>query len=104
MDERQFYTQIFGIQLPWFVTDVKLDVKGEEVLVRMDSDPKAQLACPECGRASPRYDKRARRWRHLDTCQFRTIIEADVPRVTCTEHGVVQVRVPWAEPNSGFTA
>ncbi len=28
----------------------------------------------------------------------------DVPRVTCPTHGVIQVRVPWAEPGSGFTA
>jgi len=29
---------------------------------------------------------------------------ADVPRVECSEHGVVTVDVPWAEPGSGFTA
>ena len=28
---------------------------------------------------------------------------ADVPRVQCSEHGVVTVSVPWAEPGSGFT-
>lgn len=104
MDERQFYTQIFGIQLPWTVTDVKLDVKSEEVVVRVDADPTLSLGCPECDRTAPRYDKRTRRWRHLDTCQFRTIIESDVPRVCCPEHGVLQVNVPWAEPGSGFTA
>lgn len=27
-----------------------------------------------------------------------------MPRVTCPTHGVLQVRVPWAEPGSGFTA
>ncbi|MEZ5965112.1 MAG: hypothetical protein R3F56_14860 [Planctomycetota bacterium] len=67
MDERQFYTQIFGIQLPWTVTDVKLDVKSEEVVVRVDADPTLSLGCPECDRTAPRYDKRTRRWRHLDT-------------------------------------
>lgn len=29
---------------------------------------------------------------------------ADVPRVECSEHGVVTVAVPWSEPGSGFTA
>jgi transposase len=29
---------------------------------------------------------------------------ADVPRVKCEEHGVLQIAVPWAEPNSGFTS
>ncbi|MDN5864123.1 MAG: transposase [Gammaproteobacteria bacterium] len=35
--------------------------------------------------------------------QFKTVLEADVPRVCCREHGVLQVKVPWAEPGSGFT-
>jgi len=36
--------------------------------------------------------------------QFTTWIEADVPRVECALHGVKQLRVPWAEPGSQFTA
>jgi transposase len=45
-----------------------------------------------------------RKWRHLDTCQFRTILHAQPPRTQCGEHGVHAVRLPWAEPNSRFTA
>jgi transposase len=60
--------------------------------------------CPTCGKPSPRHDHRKRRWRHLPTCQYHTIIEVDVPRVRCEEHGVKQVPVPWAESNSSFTA
>jgi transposase len=36
--------------------------------------------------------------------QYKTILVAEVPRVECKEHGVHQVRVPWAEPGSRFTA
>jgi transposase len=57
-----------------------------------------------CGEGVPGYDTRRRRWRHLDTCQFHTFVEAHVPRVACPEHGVLSVTVPWAEPGSGFTA
>ena len=32
------------------------------------------------------------------------MIEADVPRISCKEHGVRQVQVPWAEGGIGFTA
>jgi len=49
------------------------------------------------------YDRRVRRWRHLDTCQYVTILEADVPRVSCAEHGVVTAAVPRAGSDSGFT-
>ncbi|MGR6874023.1 ISL3 family transposase [Pseudomonas sp. HK3] len=61
------------------------------------------MPCPKCGTDSKRYDSRIRQWRHLDTCQFQTIIEADVPRVTCKEHGCVTIPVPWAEDSSRYT-
>ena len=64
----------------------------------------ATPCCPTCGRASPGYDSRPRRWRHLDTCPYKTILEANVPGVTCKEHGRVTLSAPWAEPGSGFTA
>ena len=32
------------------------------------------------------------------------MIEAKVPRVKCTEHGIKQVKVPWAEDKYRFTA
>jgi transposase len=40
----------------------------------------------------------------LDTCQLKTILVAEVPRISCPEHGVITVQVPWSEPGSGFTA
>ena len=43
---------------------------------------------------------RERRWRHMDSCQFKTILEASVPVVECPEHGAQTVQVPWAEESS----
>jgi transposase len=40
----------------------------------------------------------------LDTCQFQTILVAEIPRVRCDAHGVQQIEVPWAESGSRFTA
>jgi transposase len=52
----------------------------------------------------PTYDHaEEREWRHLDTCQFLTYLHARTPRVECPEHGVLRVRLPWAEPMSRFT-
>ncbi len=104
MRDKDLYQQILGIASPWRVSDVELDLKGEAVTVRVELEPGAAFACPECGAACPGYDRRERRWRHLDTCQFQTILAAEMPRVQCAEHGVHQIGVPWAEPGSGFTA
>ncbi len=75
-----------------------------EVRIFVEAEGGAKLGCPACGAERPGYDARERRWRHLDTMQYRTIVIATVPRVECPEHGVVQVRVPWAEEGSRFTA
>lgn len=104
MRDRDLYRRILGIEWPWEVVDVELKLDDGEVLVWIEHAASEQLRCPECGEAVPGYDKRSRRWRHLDTCQYRTILAAKVPRVECPEHGVRQVRVPWGEPGSRFTA
>jgi transposase len=104
MRDKELYAAILGIQRPWQVTGVTLATESEEVRVSIEPVAGTRFACPTCGKACPGYDSRRRSWRHLDTCQFKTILEAEVPRVECPEHGVLQIRVPWAEPNSGFTA
>jgi transposase len=34
---------------------------------------------------------------------FETILLARIPRANCAEHGVSQMKVPWAEKHSRFT-
>ena len=53
---------------------------------------------------APIHDHQDRTWRHLDTCQFKTLVHARVPRLKCPTHGIRQLKVPWAEPGSQFTA
>jgi len=102
MRDRDLYARILGIEEPWSVVDVMLDQPNKKVEVFLEHEGKT--ACPECGEDCGRYDSRERRWRHLDTCQFQTILIAKVPRIDCPTHGVRQVRVPWAEEGSQFTA
>lgn len=103
MRDKDLYAQILGIESPWQVTEVELKSSGGEVIVHVKPKTGSTHCCPTCGEESPGYDSRTRRWRHLDTCQYKTILVAEVPRVRCKEHGVVTVSVPWAEPGSGFT-
>jgi len=103
MRDKELYRKILGIDEPWQVKDVELDPAKGEVRVLLEHGA-GRLQCPECGALCPGYDTRPRRWRHLDTCQFRTILVVRVPRVECPAHGVRQVSVPWAEEGSAFTA
>lgn len=104
MQDKDLYAQILGVQRPWTVRAVDLDLPGGEVIVHVQHDRQVALCCPECGAEAPGYDSRERRWRHLDTCQYRTILAAEVPRCNCPEHGIRQVAVPWGEAGSRFTA
>lgn len=105
MQDRDLYAAILGIRTPWNVERVDLKLSEGEVHVYLDHAYGLEWPCPECGKACALYDHQPeRRWRHLDTCQFRTILHAEPPRSRCDEHGVHAVRLPWAEPNSRFTA
>lgn len=106
MRDKDLYQRILGIEAPWAVTEVELDLEDRrhgEVRVHIAGSAE-QWPCPDCGRLCPGYDHLPRRWRHLDTCQYPTILLTQVPRVQCPDHGVKQVRVPWGEPGSRFTA
>src|SRR5690606_27212905 len=103
MRDFDLYQAVLGLKAPWTVVNVELDVKGEQVTVTIEAGP-GPYPCPECQEPVPGYDRKRRRWRHLDTCQFTTWIQTDHPRVSCPTHGVKQIAVPWAEPGSQFTA
>ncbi len=96
MRDKELYAQILGIKSPWQVSRVELTLSAGEVTVHVEQEPDARQYCPICAKVSPGYDSRSRRWRHLDTCQYKTILVAEAPRVKCQEHGVVTVAVPWA--------
>jgi len=104
MDDCQLYARVLGLAAPWDVESVDLKESDGRIEVSVVYDDDGTWECPECAGAAKRHDTRRRSWRHLDTCQFQTILTAEVPRVRCPEHGVLQLRVPWAEPGSRFTA
>lgn len=99
----EFYRNLLGINTPWEVTSIKRDSKSKEVIAIVKVKEGSQLHCPVCSKESKKYDQRTRRWRHLDSCNHKTLIEGTIPRVKCHEHGVKQIPVVWAEENSRFT-
>jgi transposase len=104
MRDTDFYRQILGLESPWSVDRVNLDLSGGRVDVHVKHDKGARWVCPQCDRKLACRDHSPERtWRHLDTCQFQTYVHGRVPRVDCPDHGVVQAKVPWAEDRSRFT-
>jgi len=105
MQDTELYRYVLGLEDPWQVEKVQLDVRGERVDVWATHKEEVPWPCPECGAQLPVYDHAPERvWRHLDTCQFKTFLHARIPRVDCPAHGVKQAKVSWAGAHSRFTA
>jgi transposase len=104
MKDTDLYQHLLGLRAPWFVSEVELDIKAQRVDVWVDHPQGLKWPCPECDAEGALHDHAEERvWRHLDSCQFQTFLHARPPRVNCPEHGVRQVRLPWAEPHARFS-
>ena len=86
------------------VEDVDVD-DPDLVVVRVRPVKNWTGRCGRCRRRSAWYDRGAgrRQWRTVDVGLSRAVLEADAPRVSCREHGVVVAYVPWARHGAGHT-
>lgn len=97
MKDTDFYQQILGVAAPWKVAGVRIEMDVKRVTVQVEVEPKTKWADPATGAAAHLHKWTERKWRHLDTCQFETIIEARVPFVRHADGRVEEVAVPWAD-------
>ena len=103
MQIEDHYGQILGINSPWDISEVNLDIANSRVDIIIEYTDH-QGDCPKCGAICPKHDDRNQRtWRHLDTMQFSTFLHCEQPRIRCSEDGVQTVMAPWAEKHSRFT-
>jgi transposase len=83
------------------------DVALEDGSVILSVRPRAgeRERCGKCRARCPYRDEGdgRRRWRGLDNGLARVYVEADAPRVSCPEHGVIVAAVPWARHDVWFT-
>lgn len=95
MFSEQFFDLLLDFGDSWKVDQVKVDFLKEEVDVFVSYIGK-KADCPETMECCGIYDHREpRRWRHLDTLQFKTFINCRVPRVKSSA-GVKSIKIPWA--------
>jgi len=82
-------------------TAVEFDALGVVVDVR----PSYRIPrCSGCGRKVwATYDRRRRRWRHLDLAGMTLHLRCELRRVSCRRCGVCVEQVPWADAGSWFT-
>ncbi len=104
MRSARVWAQLLGVEKT-VVERVEFD-EDQAVLVASVRPGRGQRRrCGICRRRSPGYDQGSgrRRWRALDLGTVQAFVEADAPRVYCSQHGIVVAAVPWARHSAGHT-
>lgn len=105
MRDSSLFSRMLRLENPWKVEQVLYFPEEGRVDVLLEHRSRASFSCPECSLPLPIYDHAPlREWRHLDHGGHVTWLHARVPRVSCLEHGLRRVAVPWALPEARFTA
>ena len=96
MFSEDFFDLLLNFGADWKVKKVTINYQSEEVDVHV-SYVGLTAEAPDTLATCGIYDHRStRRWRHLDTMQFKTYINCGVPRVK-TSQGVKTIKAPWAD-------
>ncbi len=99
----EHYGKMLGLKPGWEVSRVELSTQMMKLELGVEW-VNAGAICAECGKKCTRHDLAPeRRWRHLDAMGFETQIVSRTPRANCGEHGIHQMKVPWAGKHSRFT-
>ncbi len=106
MRNASLWRSLLGVEKA-VVEDVEFDEEAQLLIahVRPRTRARSRARCGCCGRRAPGYDRGEgrRRWRGLDLGTIQVVIEAEAPRVTCPEHGVIVAGVAWARHGAGHT-
>lgn len=99
----EFYGQSLGIRPPWKVSSVVILSELKQVHVTVECPRGIAWVDVAAGQRAEIKDWQDRQWRHLDTCEYETIIKARVPRIKLSDGKTTIVSVPWAEEGGRFT-
>jgi transposase len=104
MKDTALYEQLLGLTAPWSVQKVDLSIVDQRVVVEVVLKKGQVWADPtDATKRAHINGWSERQWRHLDTCQFETVIKARVPQLKYSDGTVEELTVPWAERYSRVT-
>jgi transposase len=104
MKDTALYEQLLGLKSPWSVKSVDLSLEKQRVIVEVVLKQGQVWVDPTDQTKQAHINGwTERQWRHLDTCQFETLIKARVPQLKYSDGTVQELAVPWAERYSRVT-
>src|SRR5687767_5238663 len=102
MDDKDFFTHALGLQPPWQIKDIQVDLEAQRVEVEVEC-AQTVWADPATKQRLHLHGYEERSWRHLDMMQFETVVKARVPRLKYPDGYTELLPTPWAEPHSRHT-
>lgn len=104
MKDNALYEHPLGLKTPWSVKSVDLSLADQRVVVEVVLKTGQMWTDPADSTKRAHINGwTERQWRHLDTCQFETLIKVRVPQLKYSDGTVEELAVPWAERYSRVT-
>ena len=96
-DLPSFSADLLEVRHPWRVDRLSKDDEVGKIYADVSCREDEILRCPKCA-AETRlvYDHAVRQMHDRDWSGYQVILRISVPRIKCSEHGVVRISVPWA--------
>jgi transposase len=95
MKDTTLYEHLLGLKTPWSVKTVDLSWADQRVVVEVVLKKGQMWADPtDVTKRAQVNGWSERQWRHLDTCQFETLINARVPQLKYSDGTVEELTVP----------
>ena len=107
MKQEELFAIAIGIQNPWIIKNIELDLQSEELNIEVDfvKGSTFKYIDEETGEIGEfkAYDTSEKTWRHMNFFQYRCYIHARIPRVCLGNGKIRQVKAPWEGSAFGFT-
>ena len=102
MNTWDFFNILLNLDDNWTVDSVETG-PDQAIVIHVRFTAK-QAKEPDTNKGAKIYDLApARRWRHLDTLQYKTYIQARLPRVKTTSGNIITTIPPWANKSDRHT-
>jgi len=103
MFTHQFFDLLLNLDDDWQVVNVEADYSVSDIKIVIKYIGKKAL-CPETLESCILYDHAPqRKWRHLDTMQYKTYISCELPRIKNSKGQVLTIIPPWADKHTRHT-
>jgi len=107
MTQEELFAMAIGIQKPWYVESINLDIDNGELIIKVNFEKGSlfEYRDEETGEVGKykAYDTSEKTWRHMNFFQYHCYLHARIPRVDLGNRNIKQVKAPWEGKAAGFT-